>query len=562
MSFRCGTGSCPDERFANPKELLDHYTAQQHMHVACRCGERFVGSSATASAALKAHHEANEEHKPQKGEKAQSCTICLHVYYLRSDLDKHLKESGHDVLMTEMFAANNKAPKEQKPKGKGKNADKAAADGASSSTAAAAPVAAAAAAAAVPVAVAAVASAAASSSDAPAAAGAATTENAGEQVVTPWEVNAAGGVDYQKLITEFGSDAIDANLLAKIERVTKRPLHSFLKRGIFFSHRDLHGVLDRYEKGERFYLYTGRGPSSDSMHVGHLIPFLMTKAMQDMFGVPLVIQMTDDEKFLWKNMTLEDGYRFTRENAKDIIACGFDIKKTFIFSNLKFMGGAFYENILRIQKLVSEHTVKKMFGFSESDNIGKFGFPANQASPAFSNTFPFIFGAKSTVDCLIPCAIDQDPYFRMTRDVAPRLGYKKPALVHSKFFPALQGSQSKMSASDLTTSIFLTDTPEQIKSKINKYAFSGGQVTREEQERLGANCDIDVSYQYLSFFLDDDEELERIRVAYSSGKMQTGEIKKRVIEVLQKLVAKHQEARKLVTEEMVDEFMRERPLEL
>jgi tryptophanyl-tRNA synthetase len=34
----------------------------------------------------------------------------------------------------------------------------------------------------------------------------------------------------------------------------------------------------------------------------------------------------------------------------------------------------------------------------------------------------------------------QDPYFRMTRDVAPRLGYSKPALIESTFFPALQAS--------------------------------------------------------------------------------------------------------------------------
>ena len=45
------------------------------------------------------------------------------------------------------------------------------------------------------------------------------------------------------------------------------------------------------------------------------------------------------------------------------------------------------------------------------------------------------------VTCLIPCAIDQDPYFRMTRDVAPVLKFKKPALLHSTFFPALQGKQ-------------------------------------------------------------------------------------------------------------------------
>ena len=56
----------------------------------------------------------------------------------------------------------------------------------------------------------------------------------------------------------------------------------------------------------------------------------------------------------------------------------------------------------------------------------------------------------------------------MTRDVAPRIGYKKPALIHSTFFPALQGAQTKMSSSDPTSSIFLTDTPKQIKTKVGK----------------------------------------------------------------------------------------------
>lgn len=55
----------------------------------------------------------------------------------------------------------------------------------------------------------------------------------------------------------------------------------------------------------------------------------------------------------------------------------------------------------------------------------------------------------------------------MTRDVAPRLGFLKPALLHSSFFPALQGPQSKMSSSEPLSSIFLTDTPEQINEKVN-----------------------------------------------------------------------------------------------
>jgi tryptophanyl-tRNA synthetase len=52
-----------------------------------------------------------------------------------------------------------------------------------------------------------------------------------------------------------------------------------------------------------------------------------------------VIQLTDDEKFLWKNLTIAECKRLARENAKDIIACGFDVERTFIFTDLNYVGG-------------------------------------------------------------------------------------------------------------------------------------------------------------------------------------------------------------------------------
>jgi tryptophanyl-tRNA synthetase len=61
--------------------------------------------------------------------------------------------------------------------------------------------------------------------------------------------------------------------------------------------------------------------------------------LQEAFKVPLVIQLTDDEKFLWKNLSVEESRRLARENAKDIIACGFDIRRTFIFSDFDYVGG-------------------------------------------------------------------------------------------------------------------------------------------------------------------------------------------------------------------------------
>jgi len=230
---------------------------------------------------------------------------------------------------------------------------------------------------------------------------------------------------------------------------------------------------------------------------------------------------------------------------------------------LTFMGQTpeFYQNVCKIQKCVTYNQVKGIFGFDDSCPIGKIAFPAVQAAPCFSSSFPFIFGGQKTVPCLIPCAIDQDPYFRMTRDVAPRLGCLKPALLHSTFFPALQGAQTKMSASDANSSIFLTDTPKQIKNKINKHAFSGGRDTVEEHRAMGGNCDVDISYQYLQFFMEDDEKLEKIRQDYTSGELLSGFLKKELIDVLVPLVTDHQNKRKEVTDEIVEQFMKPRKLD-
>ncbi|PWZ03659.1 putative tryptophan--tRNA ligase [Testicularia cyperi] len=383
-----------------------------------------------------------------------------------------------------------------------------------------------------------------------------------EQKVTPWDVEGATvdgqqvAIDYDKLIKEFGTRHIDPALLERFEKVTGWKPHPLLRRGSFFSHRELDKILDRYEQGKPFYLYTGRGPSSDSMHLGHLIPFLFTKWLQDVFDCPLVVQLTDDEKFLFKaNLKIEQVKEFSFKNARDIIACGFKLDKTFIFSNLDYVGGAFYANVVRISRMITINQSKGTFGFTDSDSVGKAHFVSIQAAPSFSNSFPQIFGEKHDVPCLIPCAIDQDPYFRQTRDVASRLKYPKPSLIHSKFFPALQGSQTKMSASNENSSIFMHDTPNQIKNKINKHAFSGGQETAEEQRRLGGNPDVDVAYQYLTFFLDDDEELAKIASDYRSGAMLTGELKAKCISVLQKLVGNFQQKKAAITDDRVREFM-------
>ncbi|KAA0166912.1 hypothetical protein FNF27_04838 [Cafeteria roenbergensis] len=406
----------------------------------------------------------------------------------------------------------------------------------------------------------------AASSEPPSGAGASAGDSAeaaaeGKQVINPWAVEAGeGGIDYDKLVRDFGCSVITEDIVTRIENVTKRRAHRFLRRGIFFTHRDLDLLLDRYCSGEPFYLYTGRGPSSEALHLGHLIPFEFTRYLQQAFNVPLVVQMTDDEKFLWKDLTLEDAYRLGKANAKDIIACGFDQRKTFIFSDLDYHSHM-YRNVLRIRKAVTYSQAKGAFGFDGASNIGKVAFPATQAAPSFPSTFTIPFGGRTDMLCLIPQAIDQDPYFRVTRDVAPRLGFEKPALIHSKFFPALQGFSTKMSASASNTAIMVSDTPEDIESKVGKYAMSGGGRTLKEHQENGANLEVDVPYQWLRFFMEDDEELARIATEYGAGRMLTSEVKDILIAELKRVVRDHQAAKALVTDETVEAYMRCRALE-
>lgn len=202
-----------------------------------------------------------------------------------------------------------------------------------------------------------------------------------------------------------------------------------------------------------------------------------------------------------------------------------------------------------MKRQVTFNQVKGIFGFGLGDPIGKIDFPAIQAAPSFSSSFPLIFNGKKDIPCLIPCAIDQDPYFRMTRDVAPKLKYPKPALLHSSFLPALSGAQTKMSASIDTTSIFLTDNEQQIAEKIEKYAHSAE-----------GDCDTDVAFQYLSYFLDDQTQLEQIKADYTDHKITSRQVKQLIIHVLQRLVADFQMKRKDVTDEMVAQFCAPRKL--
>lgn len=353
-------------------------------------------------------------------------------------------------------------------------------------------------------------------------------------IVTPWEVS--GDVDYSKLVKQFGIKLIDQNLLKIMEKISGS-IHPYLQRRVFFAHRDLNWILGEYQKGNDFFLYTGRGPSGN-IHLGHIMPWIFTKWLQDTFNVELWFQMTDDEKFYFKeNLSLEETNQLAYENALDVIAIGFDPKKTFIFSNID-MANTLYKYAAKIAKKITFSMIRATFGLNESSNIGQIFFTSMQAVPAILKS---LIEGKN-VPCLIPHAVDQDPHFRIARDILPKLGYYKPASIQCIFLPGLK-QQSKMSTTTGIDAIFSTDSEKVVKKKVGD-AFTGGRGSAKEQKELGGDPDVCSVYKYFfMMFTLDNKELSETRNKCLNGERLCGECKSILIDKIATFLKNHQEKR-------------------
>ncbi len=287
-------------------------------------------------------------------------------------------------------------------------------------------------------------------------------------------------------------------------------------------------VLDHYDNGGKFVLYTGRGPSGP-VHLGHLLPWVFTKHLQDTYGCKLLFQFTDDEKML-----INDDYdekitdHWVSENAVDLMALGFNPEKTEFIVNMRHTSKLF-PIALKIAKKITGSTMKAVFGFNDKSNLGVMFFPSMQAAPCFLESDR----AGEPVPCLIPAGIDQDPYWRVTRDIAGKLGYPKPAQIHGRMLPGLTGD-AKMSSSRPETAIYMTDVPELVKWK----------VMSAETPVDRRDCPLFLIHYYL--LTQSDEELEEIRHDCTGLGISCEECKAQTAKTINKFLKTHQRRRKLM----------------
>lgn len=323
-------------------------------------------------------------------------------------------------------------------------------------------------------------------------------------------------VDYNKLVKEFGASLIDSKLAKRIGHP--------LVPGYFFAHRD----LDKITQG-KFAIVSGRGPSM-KMHLGHLMLFKFIKFLQDKFDAFVFIPFSDDEKLLARGLSIDHLKKMDYENLLDILAIGFDPKKTEIALDLVNMKQEIYNLSVEISSHMTASTVRAAMGFTGESNIGIQFYPAMQAAHILYPT------KKFGLPTIVPIGVDQDVFVKLTRDVAPKIGLKKPGDIMSKFIPGLTGT--KMSSSRQETSIFTTDSREHVKKKIWN-AFTGGRETAEEHRRLGGRTEQCVVCRYHELFFQNHEIVRRC----GAGEILCGESKNVLLEEVMDMLGKHQKER-------------------
>ena len=287
--------------------------------------------------------------------------------------------------------------------------------------------------------------------------------------------------DNEKLVKRFGAEP-----LSKLKDL---PDFYTFKKGLIYSHRDFDRFFAALKRGEKCAILSGFN-ASGTIHIGHKVVFDTNLFFQKKYGVKVFIPISDDESYVAGKVENQDeALQNALKLAKELLAYGFNPKKTYfiidqIYTNI-------YNLAIKLSRKINLSEIKATYGYKNEENIGLHFYPAIQAAHIL---FPQEkFGIKNV---LVPIGPDEDAHIRISRDIARRLGYRAPSILHAGFLPGLDGEKMSKSKSN---AIFFSDSKKDIIKKVNS-AFSGGQKTIDEHREKGGNSEKDVSYLYLKDF--------------------------------------------------------------
>ncbi len=207
-------------------------------------------------------------------------------------------------------------------------------------------------------------------------------------------------------------------------------------------------------------------------------------------------------------------------------------------------------NLVTVSRVQRNPTVKteiKMRNFEQSIPVGFFCYPVSQASD--------ITAFKATT---VPVGEDQSPMIELTREIVNRFNnIYGPTLVEPEILlpentvcqrlPGTDG-KAKMSKS-LGNCIYLSDTPKELKKKVNSMYTDPEHLTIDSPGHLEGNCpfiylDAFSCDEHFAKYLPDYRNLQELKDHYTHGGVGDGTVKKLLINVLEEELVPIRERRK------------------
>jgi tryptophanyl-tRNA synthetase len=269
---------------------------------------------------------------------------------------------------------------------------------------------------------------------------------------------------------------------------------------------EYHRGFEDYNNNQEYFLYTGRGPSQGSFHIGHLLSLRLIKNLGTELKIETFFMIADDEKILRDSIDKETMDMNVTKTIEQLNMIGFTNDNTKFHINTQHIGPKEYQIMLKLMSLLSVEQLKNIFG--NKDNIGEYFYTFYQLVPCF------LYPEKQ---CIVVCGLDQDPFFRLARYLAKRIGYKPPIVLYVKSVPGLDGSEKMSTSNPASNPIFINDSYEIIKNKIFSIKKVGAGTLNELFDK-GANLEEDTLIQLARLFEDDSNMLKLVEDYYSQGR--------------------------------------------
>lgn len=226
--------------------------------------------------------------------------------------------------------------------------------------------------------------------------------------------------------------------------------------------------------------YLGFEPSGQ-FHVGWVI---WVNAFKDMMNAGIKMALLEATWHAWINNKLGGDMRKIHLCARYIEHClsalGVDLSRVEVVKADNLVDGKeYWDGLIRVNKQLSLSRVKRavtIMGRKEDEASIDFSmllYPSMQVEDMFFMDVDFALGG-----------LDQRRAHVLAREVAPALGKKKPVAIHTPLLSGLQGSgrmdiatkgtdsdvaliDGKMSKSKPESCIFVHDSPDEIRAKVN-----------------------------------------------------------------------------------------------